>query len=401
MPELNVRTGHPDFLDLPWEEPLGDWTVDHLVDLPKGISRHTVRFVEYPQGIYAIKELPRRPARQDYNVLRALEPRGTPTVQPVGLVENRSPDHYDETSAALITRYEDYSFSYREILAGPGFGTNRVRMLDAFAGLLVELHLAGCYWGDCSLSNVLYRWDAETIDTIMVDAETASIYEQLSDGQRLEDLEIMRWNVAGGMADIAAELGMDLEQADLTLGDDIAARYTALWHELTRSETVSVDEQYRITERVRRLNSLGFDIDEMNMSETVDGDHVNIKVKVGGRNFHRDRLRSLTGIEAGEAQARLILSDFYYRQAQTLNSSQSGKAVAAIQWRVSQFEPMIQRIGKVVPEVEPIQGYCDLLNHRYLKSVEAGKDVGTEAAFASWIEEGHPGFLDPDARAEA
>ena len=49
-------------------------------------------------------------------------------------------------------------------------------MLDAFAGLLVELHLSSCFWGDCNLSNVLYRFDAEAIDTIMVDAETAETY---------------------------------------------------------------------------------------------------------------------------------------------------------------------------------------------------------------------------------
>lgn len=396
MPELSVRTGHPEFLDLPWDQPLADWTVDQLVDLPKGISRHTVRFVQYPQGIYAIKELPLRPARQDYNVLRALEPRGTPTVNPVGLVESRTSDPHDERSAALITRYEDYSFSYREILAGPGFGANRTKMLDAFAGLLVELHLAGCYWGDCSLSNVLYRWDADTIETIMVDAETASVYDALSDGQRNEDLEIMTLNVAGGMADIAAETGTDLADADLGLGDDIAERYRALWGELFRSETVSVNEQYLITERVRRLNALGFDVDEMNLSESADGDHLEIKVKVGGRNFHADRLRSLTGIEAGDSQARHILSDFYYRQAQRPGHSSSGKAVAAIQWRVSQFEPMLRRIAELAPQLEPIQGYCDLLNHRYLKSVEAGKDIGTESAFDSWVAEGLPGFMVPE-----
>ncbi len=91
-------------------------------------------------------------------------------------------------------------------------------MLDAFASLLVELHTIGCFWGDCSLSNTLYRFDAETIETIMVDAETASMVDTLSDGQREEDLEIMIVNVAGGMADIAAERDTDIDHADLALG---------------------------------------------------------------------------------------------------------------------------------------------------------------------------------------
>ena len=42
---------------------------------------------------------------------------------------------------------------------------------NAFAGLLVELHLAGLYWGDCSLSNILWRRDAGAMMAYLVDAE--------------------------------------------------------------------------------------------------------------------------------------------------------------------------------------------------------------------------------------
>ena len=124
-PTITVRAGHPDFLELPWDVSLADWDVDNMVDLPKGISRHEVRFFEYPEGIYVIKELPTRPARQDYTVLRALETTGSPAVRPVGVVENRHADPRAEQSAALITEYERFSFSYRELLAGPGFGPRR------------------------------------------------------------------------------------------------------------------------------------------------------------------------------------------------------------------------------------------------------------------------------------
>ena len=74
------------------------------------------------------------------------------------------------------------------------------------ASLLVELHLVGLFWGDCSLSNLLYRWDAGLIEAIMIDGETSMLKEELSRGQRLEDLQIMIENVAGEMADIAAEM---------------------------------------------------------------------------------------------------------------------------------------------------------------------------------------------------
>ena len=45
--QLIARTGHPDFLDLPWDEPLAEWTSDRLVEVVRGIHRHVVRFVEY------------------------------------------------------------------------------------------------------------------------------------------------------------------------------------------------------------------------------------------------------------------------------------------------------------------------------------------------------------------
>lgn len=398
MPELTIRPGHPDFLDLPWDQPLAGWETERIVDLPKGISRHEVRFVSYRQGIYAVKELSTRPAHQDYAVLRALEPIEVPSVLAVGLVERRSEDPTDEMSAALITRYVDHSFSYRELLAGAGFGANRDRMLDAFAGLLVQLHLAGCFWGDCSLSNVLYRYDGPSIETMLVDAETASLHEHLSDGKRAEDLEIMEVNVAGGMADIAAATGVDIDVADLELGVDISARYHGLWAELAREDIVGPEERYKIRERIERLNDLGFTVDEIDLIPSGDGSKLRIRTRVAGRSFHRDRLYELTGIEALESQAHQILSDLYYYQAKEHHHSDAGKAIGAIKWRVAQFEPYLAKLRATEGVGDPVQAYCDLLHHRYLESSAAGYDIGTEKAFASWLEAGRPGF-DPAADA--
>ncbi len=389
---ITVRPGHPDFLDLPWERSLVEWDTERIVHLPRGISRHEVRFVTYPEGIYAVKELPQRAARQDYSVLRTLEAKRAPAVIPVGLVEERHPDRHAEASAALITRYVDFSFSYRELLQGPGFGARRNQMLDAFAGLLVELHLGGCFWGDCSLSNVLYRYDAEAIETIMVDAETASVHDELTTGQREEDVAIMIGNVAGGMADIAASQGVDVDAADLALGEDIAARYHALWAELSRVESIGPHEHYLITAHVQRLNDLGFDVEEVNLVPTAEGSRLDLTVKVGGRNYHSTRLKELTGVEASEHQARQILSDLHYYQASQDAQSRSGKAVTAVRWRVDHLEPLLQRLRGVEGVSDPIQSYCDLLHHRYILSVAAGRDVGTEAAFEDWLAANRPGY---------
>lgn len=397
-PRITVRAGHPDFLDLPWSAPLTTWELPELVDLPKGISRHEVRFIEKAHGIYAVKELPERPARNDYEILRELEGGAAPAVVPVGLVTNRTEDRHEEASAALITAYESFAFSYRELLAGAGFGENRIRMLDAFAHLLVELHLVGCFWGDCSLSNVLYRWDADAIETIMVDAETASIHPSgLSTGQRHEDIAIMVENVAGGMADIAAQAGSDLDAADLSMGEEIASRYHDLWQELRGEETIGVEERYRITERMARINALGFDVEEVDVVPATNGNDIRFKLRVGGRTYHSRRLRDLTGIEARENQARQILSDLYYFQARQGSQSTTMKNVAAVRWRVSEFEPTIAELRGIEGVNDPIQAYCDVLHHRYMLAVDQERDVPTDEAVADWVAAGRPGYPPPGA----
>jgi len=389
---ITIRPGHPDFLDLDWTRPLDEWDSARVVDLPRGISRHVVRFVSYRQGLYAVKELPTALAHRDYEVLRELETKGAPAVMPVGLIDHRTADLTAEGSAALITKYENFSFSFRELLEGAGFGQRRNQMLDAFASLLVELHTLGCFWGDCSLSNTLYRFDAETIETIMVDAETAAMYETLTAGQREEDLEIMIFNVAGGMADIAAERGSELDEADLALGEDIAHRYRGLWAELSDTPSIGSDERYRIAERVQRLNDLGFDIQEIDLLPSEGRRRLSMKVRVGGRTYHRVKLKELTGVEALENQARQILDDLYYFQAKAGREEPGLKALTSVQWRVGEFEPMLQRMRTLGDGIDPIQAYCDLLHFRYVKSAEAGQDIGTEAAFTAWVKAGRPGF---------
>jgi hypothetical protein len=389
-PNMTVRAGHPDFLDLEWEKSVVDWSTDRIVELPKGISRHEVRFVVYAEGTYVIKELPRRAARRDYDVLRRLEGTGVPSVVPIGLIEERSEDPHEERSAALITRYADFSFSYRELLEGPGFGSRRNQMLDAFAWLLVELHLIGCFWGDCSLSNVLYRYDADAIETIMVDGETAEVQTELTDGRRAEDIQIMIQNVAGGMADIAALQGFDLDEADLHLGEDIAERYFALWDEINQKLVIGPDERWRIRDRIERLNDLGVSVDEVELQPAGDGQRLKVKIKIGVRDFHARKLEELTGVRALDQQARYILGDLHYFSAR--QQQDRDQTIDAIRWRVEEFRPLLRRLEGTTRVSDPIQAYCDILHHRFVLSRAAGRDVGTTAAVDDWFATGQPGY---------
>lgn len=393
-PHLNIRPGNPDFLDLDWSEPIDEWESDRIVEMPEGIHRHPLVFVAYEQGIYAIKELPVRLARHEYEVLRSLEDSPTRTVQVVGLVEREWVNPHEEWSGAVITRYVPYAFPYRELVSGEGFGPRRDQLLDAFAGLLVGLHLTGCYWGDCSLSNVLYRYDAGAIEAVMVDGETSRLHPSLSVGQRREDLSIMEMNVAGEMADVAAANGFDIDHADLALGQDIIERYRGLWNELTSELVIGPDERYLIGERIGRLNDLGFAVDDVDLDPEDDGDgnRVRMRVRVGGRTYNGQRLRELTGIDASENQAKAILADLNYHEAKTRSESRTAKAVAMMQWRLSVFEPLLRRISEIHPGADPIQAYTDFLNYRFVLSAEQQRDLDNDEAFDSWVAAGFPGY---------
>ena len=195
--QLVARTGHPSFLDLPWNEPLEEWESDRLVDVVRGISRHVVRFVDYDGTLYALKELPTHLAWKEYRLLRALEEERMPVVEVVGVAANRGGD----LDAVLITKHLEFSLPFRALFARGGFQDLRHRLLDAGAELLVRIHLGGFFWGDCSLSNTLFRRDAGALAAYLVDAETGELHPALSDGQRLHDVEIARENLVGERLD--------------------------------------------------------------------------------------------------------------------------------------------------------------------------------------------------------
>lgn len=391
-PKLVIRPGNPDFLDLPWDRPISDWEHERLVEMPTGIHRHPVVFVAYDEGVFAIKELPRRLAESEYNVLRLLEARTRRAASPAGWVERPWIDTHSEQAAAVVTRYVPHSFPYRRLVSGLGFGERRDHLLDAVAGLLVELHLAGLFWGDCSLSNLLYRWDAGLIEAIMIDGETSRLREQLTAGQRREDLEIMIENVAGEMADIAASSDAEIDRADLALGEDIAKRYEALWEELTEALVIGREETYLIRQRLDRLHELGFAVDDFSLEPTGDSRLVKMQVSVGGRTFHADRLRQLTGVEGSENQARVLLGDLRYFRAKKGVDSETERILADMEWLSGCFEPIIQRISKEWPDSNPVQRYCDFLHHRLRMAQEQGSDMDNEEAFSIWMDLGGPGI---------
>ena len=383
--QLVPRPGQPDFLDLPWHGALEEWESDRLAVVERGISRHVVRFVEYSGVFYALKELPHRLAHREYRLLRELARTGLPVVDAVGIVHR--PDRED----ILITKHLEYSLPYRLMLARKPVADLRARLLDALADLLVRLHLAGFFWGDCSLSNTLFRRDAGALAAYVVDVETGELHEQLTDGQRAHDLELTQEHFAGELFDLEAELGTDELGDPFSLADDVAREYERLWNELTAEEEFGVDEASRVQERLRRLNERGFDVDEVELDATDSGFRLRVRPQVVEAGHHRRRLLHLTGLDAQENQARRLLQDLYaYKQALERGGiTFVSDAAAAGRWLTEVFEPTIASIpAELHGKRAPAQIFHELLDHRNelsLQSEHEAPDVAAPASRLNWL----------------
>ena len=382
---LVARTGHPSFLDLPWDRPLEEWDSPRLVNVVRGISRHIVRFVEYDGALYALKELPERPARREWKLLRELENQGLPVVEAVGIVTKRPAD----LDAVLVTRHLEYSLPYRALFSGAAIPDLRTHLLNGLAELLTRLHLRGFFWGDCSLSNTLFRRDAGALQAYLVDAETGERHPQLSDGQRTYDLDIAQTNIIGELLDIDAELGLPADLDPDEIADEIIKRYASLWHELTREETFGPDERYKLDERLRRLNSLGFDVEEIQLNATPQGYRLHLDPRVVEPGHHRHRLLRLTGLDAQENQARRMLNDIArYREAmERAEKRPLSESVAASRWRDEVFEPTVAAVPESLwAKLPAAEVFHQVLEHRWFLSEKAGKDVGIDSAAESYVQ---------------
>ena len=385
--QLVKRAGHPDFLDLPWELPLSEWNSERLVEVARGISRHVVRFVNYDGRLYAIKELPQEFAEREYRLLRDLAEEALPVVEAVSVVSERIPG--DPQTAALITRHLDFSLPYRTLFSGRTIPDLRNRLLDALAHLLVRLHLHGFFWGDCSLSNTLFRRDAGALAAYLVDAETGEIHDHLSAGLREHDVAVAELNLAGELMDVSAagELPEDLDPIETAA--ELPPRYEWLWSELTREEVFRPDERYRIDARLQRLNEMGFDVEEMELAVGEDGYRLRLRTRVVDRGYHRRRLVTLTGLDVEENQAGRLLNDIagYRASLERTQKKPLPESVAAYAWVKEVFEPSIAAIPEDLRgKLHPAELFHEILEHRWFLSEAAGRDIGLDAAIKSYVE---------------
>jgi hypothetical protein len=389
-------------LSLPWSEPLAEWEDERLVEIrQRGISRHVVRFV-YDDGVlYALKELSERLARREYRLLRALAELNIPAVEVVGIAVDLDEAHHGHpnTDAILVTKFLSYATTYRAVFSNPRGLQPTDGLLDALVELLVRLHLSGFFWGDCSLSNTLFRHDAGKLEAYLVDAETSEQHPALTDGQRRYDVELATERVGGELLDLQAGELLPTEVDPIEIADELKRRYESLWQELTREEILRPEEQrYRIAERLHRLNELGFDADEVELIGTSKGNKLRLRTRVAETGHDSRQLFLRTGIDAGENQARRLRNDiagFRAWMEQKQGRPVSG-VVAANRWLEEVYDPVIAAIPEGLRDrLPPAEIFHEVLEHRWYMSEAAGRDVGTTAAARDYFEQVLPMVPEP------
>lgn len=398
--QIATPSEHPGIATLPFLERLEDWDLPDMHGV-LGLHRHVVRLIELGGTSYVIKELPDDLVAREYRLLRELADVGLPTAEVVAAIT----DKIDRADGMLVTRHLDYSIPYRTLLAGRGLTIPYLgeRVLDALVGLLVRLHLAGFFWGDCSLSNTLFRRDAGALSAYVIDMETGELHRTLSSGQRTLDLQVATENVAGGLLDLQAggRLQTDIDPMDISM--QIADRYHRLWDELTAPDEFAPGETFKIGQRLERLHDLGFDVEEMDIVDDGDGGRLRYVPRVVEHGFHSARLKNLTGLETTENQARRLLGDIRSfggemhreRQAkidQGLAIGHGGPArslpenVVAVRWLDDRFEPLMAQVpSSLFTKLEAAEIYHQLLEHRWFLSETTGVDVTLDDALQSYI----------------
>ena len=384
--QITAATTDPALLDLPWELPLQEWPAEVLAALPRGLSRHIVRFVNLSERVIAVKEIGESVAYREYELLRNLLRLGAPCVTPTAVVTGRTDLSGQALNSVLVTEHLSYSLPYRALFSQYMRPETATRLIDALAVLLVRLHLLGFYWGDVSLSNTLFRRDAGAFAAYLVDAETGELHtEGLTEGKRLYDIDVARTNIIGELMDLQAGALLEPSVDTIEVGDRIVTRYTELWNVLTAEESFSMSERWRVRHRIEKLNELGFDVGELIMRTDERGNHLVIQPKVVDAGLYHRQVMRLTGLDVQERQGQRMLNDLEAYRAMSGRKDDPIELVAH-DWLAEVFEPTIQAVPmEMRRKLEPAEIFHEILEHRWYMSEQQRRDVSTKEAVDDYV----------------
>src|SRR5690606_3988228 len=118
--------------------------------------------------------------------------------------------------------------------------------------------------------------DAGALMAYLVDAETGELRSELGAGLREHDVELACLNIAGDLGDLV-ESGRIPPLDVAAVVDELADRYRSLWDELTREEEYDLDDRYAIEARIRRIEEIGFDVEEVSLAATQGANRVRMR----------------------------------------------------------------------------------------------------------------------------
>ncbi len=387
--------------NLPWHTPLEHWPEDETLAAQRGISRHIVRLVrstpDPASEIYAVKETVEEFAVREYEALRELSFRGAPAVAQVAIVTNRYSQNGEELPCAIVTRFLPYSLPYRVILSGQITQHEITNMANALAYLLVRLHLLGFWWGDCSLSNTLFRRDAEGFAAYLVDAETGEFQKKLSDGQREHDLELARFNVAAELEDLKIAGVLFPAMDPIRASESVITRYRKIWKSLSEPQILPAGDRHAVERAMRSLQDIGFAVEEVDIQLAGDKSTVTFIPKLVAPNYHSQRLIELMGLETEELQAKRILASFDRFRSREIEKTPK-REEAAKRWLDEVFYKVINAVPAAMRgRVENAQLFHEVLEHRWYLGEKAGRDLGLEFATNEYISKVLPERMDSGA----
>jgi hypothetical protein len=391
-------------IGLPWEEPLEQWPEDPILTEKRGISRHVVRLVradeEDPNSeIYAVKETVVEFAKREYKALIELKKLGAPSVEPIAVIEGRTDKSGEELPCAIATRFLPYSLPYRVVLSQSVSEHDINNMANALAYLLVQLHLLGFWWGDCSLSNTLFRRDAESFAAYLVDAETGEFQTKLSDGQREHDLEIAFFNVAAELEDLQLSGVLYAGMDPIRASEAVQRRYRRLWSALKDPKKLDPNDRHAVERAMRELHDLGFAVEEVQVSLDNETHMLSFQPRLVAAGYHTAKLKNRFGLDAQELQAKRILASFdrWYARQPNKNS----KDEMAKEWLDTVFFKILDLIpDELQGRVEKAQMFHEILENRWYMTEKAGFDVGLDAAAKAYINEVLPLRMDSGVETE-
>jgi hypothetical protein len=161
-----------------------------------------------------------------------------------------------------------------------------------------------------------------------------------------------------------------------------------LWSELTRVDELDVSERHRIEDRIRRLNELGFDVEELAVEATEGGSRLRIRPTLVEEGHHSRELQRRTGLRVQENQARRLLNDIAAFRAwhERDREEPMPEGVAAARWMADVYEPIIAQVPPELRQrLDAPELFHELLEHRWYLAEARGEEVTNKEELASLL----------------